>query len=153
MGIREIIFRGKRVDNGEWVEGDLRQFNPYGINYKNGKGKVTWIIFDNGTNGGIECEVIPETVGQYTGLTDKNDKKIFEGDILSEKPPMNETAYIGYVAYDNELAVWRFMIKNDTEFNGVLLGSYSTSYTVISNIHDNPELLEVHNVTENSDSM
>lgn len=142
--MREILFRGKRVDNGEWIYGDLRQFNPYGINYKNGKGKVAWIIFDNGINGGIEYEVIPETVGQYV-MPDKNGKKIFEGDIVSERPPMNEIAYIGYVKYDDELAVWRFIIKNDTKFNDVLLGSYSISYSVIGNIHDNPELLEVDN--------
>jgi hypothetical protein len=88
------------------------------------------------------AEIDPSTVGQFTGLLDKNGKKIFEGDILSERPPMNQTAYIGYVAYDVESAVWRFMIKNDTKYNGVLLGSYSNSYKVIGNIHDNPEFLK-----------
>ena len=138
--MREIIFRGKRVDTGEWVEG-------YYV-----KGATRHCIFCD-LSRYPHYDVIPETVGQYTGLVDKNGKKIFEGDILSERPPMNETAYIGYVKYDEELAVWRFMIKNDTKFNGVLLGSYSTSYTVLGNIHDNKELLEVHNVTENRDSL
>ena len=128
--MREILFRGKRVDNGEWEQGNLFA-----------EGTRFEIVRGTCNNVGIEgVDVIPETVGQYTGLT-ANGTKIFEGDILSERPPMNCTAYIGYVAYDDELAVWRFMIKNDTKFNGVLLGSYSRSYTVIGNRYDNPELL------------
>ena len=133
--MREILFRGKRTDNGEWVEG---AFYAY-YNFK----RTRVQILKDRTNGTPDAyEVIPETIGQYTGLTDKNGKKIFEGDILSERPPQNQIAYIGYVAYDEELAAWRFMIKNDTKYNGVLLGSYSRSYKIIGNIHDNPELLE-----------
>ena len=135
--MKEILFRGKRVDNGEWVYGSLIQNKPR-------------LLYSIITRNEYLYDVIPETIGQYTGLT-ANGVKIFGGDILSERPPMNCTAYIGYVAYDDELAVWRFMIKNDTKFNGVLLGSYSRSYTVIGNIHDNPELLGgVNNVTQNS---
>jgi uncharacterized phage protein (TIGR01671 family) len=65
---RKILFRGKRIDNGEWVYGDLTQ-NP------------NVAIFENRGHCG-ENDVIPETVGQFTGLIDKIGKLVFEGDIV-----------------------------------------------------------------------
>ena len=126
--MRKILFRGKRTDNGEWVEGNL--FVP------DKEDTPTQICI--GTNViRITYDVIPETVGQYTGLTDKNGKKIFEGDIVKHDFGADQIgvqyAVIKYNSYYASFLVeplydWMFCEKNDCE--------------VIGNIHDNPELLK-----------
>ena len=128
--MREILFRGKRKDNGEWVEGGYY----HQIDKRFGIRTESDIIICFGIYSDIQIniEVIPETIGQYTGLKDKNDNKIFEGDILKLG-----TGKIRYVFY----GITTFRHTNfetyAKEFDHKDLG-----YEIIGNIHDNPELLE-----------
>lgn len=140
--MREILFRGKRIDNGEWVYGFLYEteksssYNAESyilekerltINYKCLEGITTHILF---------VQVTPNTVGQYTGLTDKNGKKIFEGDIVSGF--FNHEKIVGYIFYGLDAS---FFIQRDGLF-GIGLNNASDWLEVIGNIHDNPELLD-----------
>lgn len=128
--MREILFRGKRVDNGEWVEGGILQFEDY-VAIVRHSDYHEWHDF---------VEVLPETVGQYTGLTDKNGKRIFEGDIVY---------CIANADCGNCVVIFE-----DGEFRLVPDRYYKTYTTgggyhaircfikeVIGNIHDNPELI------------
>lgn len=153
--MREILFRGKRRFNGEWVYGSLLIVgNYYGIieHDQERLDTVDRFIFDVDTSlaQGYVTKVIPETIGQYTGLTDKNGKKIFEGDIVKLTDYVKETfdvddgevKYIGgcfLVAGSN--AGIRGSLHTLTDIYWILRGA------VIGNIHDNPELLEVKNGT------
>lgn len=123
--MREILFRGKRIDSGEWV---------YGVAFPHDNcGKVTMFRQNQG-GGALEgLEVLHETVGQYTGLTDNNGTKIFEGDIV------DCLEYYGEVYYDHDGC---FDLRDNTsEMCGGFIGSYN-SLKVVGNIHDNPELLK-----------
>ena len=136
---REILFRGKRTDNGEWVEGYLCE-----CHHKD-TGKYDYAIQEMFENGYIMHEVIPETVGQYTGLTDNNGKKIFEGDILGAHLDVNypEDETIAVIVWANnawciqELGAEPDIIGDDELKND--------GWEIIGNIYDNPELLEVYN--------
>lgn len=129
--MREILFRGKRVDNGEWVYGFYWEF------YKKEK---TLSVIRTELIDAANVIVKPETVGQYTGLKDKNGKKIFEGDILKHLHTSVEIkSYYEYmeVFYDEETASF---YAGYEELWLICGGS-----EVVGNIHDNPELLEVNN--------
>ena len=123
--MREILFRGKRTDNGEWVEGMLARFNPMF--------EVANII----GVGEILVPVFTSTVGQYTGLTDKDGKKIFEGDIVNcyTFTGMNDYRR-GVVHWDEMFCGW--YCKESCS----LLCGLGEIYEVIGTIHDNPELLK-----------
>lgn len=125
MPNREILFRGKRKDNGEWVEGFyFENFDKcYIMSTKYLDNPITKFIF----------EVIPETVGQYTGVTDKNGRKIFEGDIVRE---FGGETYQGCYEIDNVL-----IVKIPDMLLNFVIG-YDCEREIIGNIHDNPELLK-----------
>lgn len=111
--MREILFRGKRIDNGKWVEGYyVHQDKNHWVN------ESYRIIRDDGFN----FPIVPSTVGQYTGLTDKNGRKIFEGDIMRNAGNVVEF-------YNGD-----FCINGDSPL------SYWTGTEVIGNIYDNPNL-------------
>ena len=125
--MRERISRGKRIDNGEWVEGFYVCVPEHYKPEMSGKSYIVSI------NNGLFMEVVPETVGDYTGLTDKNGKKIFEGDIVKNSRDVGLLYYkeknSAFTVKGWEYGYWLWHDKEDIE--------------VIGNIHDNPELLEV----------
>lgn len=134
--MREILFRAKRKDNGEWVYGDLLTPTDF----------MNVCEISENTGMGDRYEVIPETVGQYTGLEDKNGKKIFEGDII--KTHRSDTYVIKYGEYiPLNYCLSRYYDKNTIGFYAYdgercfQLSTNSRCYEVIGNIHDNPELL------------
>ena len=128
---REILFRGKSLVFDDWVEGDLLNYSP------NPKICVT----RNEEEDKDLYFVLKETVGQYTGLTDKNGKKIFEGDIVKGDREYFTYAHLyGRVVYDGG----QFLIAFDDALEDIeCLGAWANAVEVIGNIHDNPELLEV----------
>ena len=134
--MREILFRGKRIDNGEWVEGnDIMHETVVGHLCLSNAGEC-WVSVD------------PETVGQFTGLRDKNGKQIFEGDIVSQKRNGFETLYVAiftdkdvgscgccYPSFDGIGFV--FESAKGTRANAFDLYPLE----VVGNIHDNKEML------------
>lgn len=133
--MREIIFRGKRVDNGEWVEGCLSLYS------EPGKVEIMYPCLTEDDHGHIMqdydfVEVDPDTVGQFTGQIDKHTNRIFEGDIL-----MYDCSKAAYSVewYDDSCG---FEPLSDSVNNcGHCGGGMMTDWCeVIGNIHDNPEI-------------
>nr|DAV50084.1 MAG TPA: YopX protein [Caudoviricetes sp.] len=143
--MREILFKAKRKDNGEWVEGyyckttignDVRPSDVIFVPFKVSRNEEWgWMKVDS------------DTLCQYTGLTDKNGNKIWENDIISinaysyDEP---EDDYFGVVKYCEKDACW--VLKNNERFDEIIcecFGSYTTQMINHGNIFDNPELLEV----------
>lgn len=128
---REILFRGKRIDNGEWVEGMYLYI----------KGHTYPSIFDME---GFSHIIITKTVGQFTGLLDKNGNKIFEGDIVRRFNSKEQEVMRYAVKWNTDCCM--FVLMSEYTY----LGEYDSDFTVfygedlevVGNIHDNPELLK-----------
>lgn len=149
--MREILFRGKRADNGEWIEGYL--FSTVNHTYIVYTDQYDDDLFFSPKN--IFIAVDPKTVGQYTGLTDKNGKKIFEGDILKgfEYPFCcdDEFNYFAEVVWFNISPAFGIYTFKNPKSNVRGISEGNTDYLeyfdidkweIIGNIHDNPELLK-----------
>ena len=133
---REILFKAKRIDNGEWIRGDLitTPFIPYILDIIN----ADYDCFEDLNEGNGIFEVDPETVCQYTGLTDKSGRKIFEGDIVkvyertAKEYLNNKVSYVG----------GSFLLIKEHYLNAHLGDYIKNELEVIGNIFDNSELLE-----------
>lgn len=153
--MREILFRGKRISTGEWVEGGIRKaFHP---NFDH-EGKDDFLRQEPNCycicTGGKDIFVDQSTIGQFTGLTDRNGKKIFEGDIIQSKAKgiKGEKIYSFVIKYGKYLPLeycraiysqWQtigfyaFDGKRDYQ-----LSCFEDLLEVIGNIHDNKELVK-----------
>ena len=130
--MREIMFRGK-VDDGEWVFGDFIR-EPFGY--------CIQVVTHSGNEYSRKKYVITEeTVGQYTGLKDKNGKRIFEGDIVEGADFTAEDGGYGVVGFDDGA----FEIIGNNCCGTFHENYWGRDFEVIGNIHDNPELLEEEN--------
>lgn len=139
--MREILFRGKRIDNGQWI---------YGYYVKDGADRDLIATPGNGSPTVAFHPVVSATVGQFTGLTDKNGKKIFEGDCFREDELTGTVIFeegtykIEWYGIRGELMPYGF--DEDAGGYGVVDKDnfdlwHIENMEVIGNIHDNPELL------------
>ena len=126
--MREILFRGKRIDNGDWIEGNYEWYH-----------KPKKHIISNPYTGETKG-VIPETVGQYTGITDKNGTKIFEGDIVKTKEfgkdNGNDVNFNNFDIFEVIYSSASFKLNNSRRLFNMIKGQ---GFEVIGNIYDAKE--------------
>ena len=145
---REILFRGRSFSDGNWVYGDLEYERNKGL-----LGKVRIHTYKD--DGSYDRQYLVEqyTVGQFTGLVDKNGVKIFESDIVCKRDLTFGLKFDGVVVYNSEIGCFRIHSENngvtmrmgfemsDVYNDGKCTVPVKYDYEVIGNIHDNPELI------------
>lgn len=142
--MRRILFRGKRLDNGDWVQGYYFE-TPLTDEATNSKTEDGWFFLCGRRRHCISrnnCvyEIDPSTVGEFTGHFDTNKKTIFEGDIVE----CQEYECMGYIAYDIGEAGFMFRVYDDDFPSGYeleCLSDFVDEMKIIGNIYDNPELI------------
>ena len=138
--MRKIEFRGKRTDSGKWIYGYLIQTGHENIEKSNGQ-YVKTIKYYQIQEENYHSQFVDEnTIGQFTGLKDKNGKEIYEGDIV-EWTTLSGNKYCFSVEYNNKYAQFVSVNTRDISMECEPLGDYE-NIIVIGNIYDNPELLE-----------
>lgn len=154
---REILFRGKKpveyynmIDNsgGKWVEGYLITLHDGQSPAIQSEIKIVPDYVGARIDSKIFC-VIPETVGQYTGLTDKNDNRIFEGDVLKMEiksnyinPLQSPLVFIGVCKFKDGAFGFSKQRADIEEFTAFSSTTYNVEFEIIGNIHDNSDLLK-----------
>lgn len=148
---REILFRGKQIDSGEWVEGYYVPMGEYHYILTGRLELVPYLGFEH-------FLVNPETIGRFSGLTDRNGVKIFEGDIirwhdnaeLSVSGQIAEVCYGEYIDADSHFddvysLGFYFKLFDEDKTCATInwLNECKNDFDIIGNIYDNPELLEV----------
>lgn len=163
--MREILFKAKRLDNGEWVEGHLLKYDDNKARICESKTDIFCYEKDESIIQTVAHYVDPETICQYTGLKDSKDNKVFEGDIIKYADRYDHECYVesleapeeyegcdysdifttDKVVYGTFYSYPAFDLDNHNfECNALSeLNNGDWRYEVIGNIFDNPELLEV----------
>lgn len=147
--MREIKFRGKAVETNEWVYGSLIQCEVSGKEYifpKGNDANESERVGEDGCLSIFTHEIYPETLGQYTGIKDKNDKEIYEGDIVSfedaecDAEGYHDNVFLnrGVVSYDEVSMCYSFSNRQTVDMEDLYI---PTDAEIIGNIYENPELL------------
>ena len=144
--MREILFRGKRADTGEWIYGDLLH-SVDAVKIREQEQNIQCIA--------KSFVVIPETLGQYTGLTDKYGERIYEGDVLKMEiksnyinPLQAPLVFIGVCNFKDGAFGFSKQRAGIEEFTAFSSTTYNVEFEIIGNIHDNADLLGGNNAKE-----